>query len=191
MFRRRPDRCCAGWRVRSSRHGSVGSLAYVIDHLPLLLITGVGWLVLENSITSACDVTPSSGEQICFIGPSTVGLTVMWIAVLVAAGLLRLELRLPPGNHRIQHRQVGAGVPGRQRENRGADRVRLVGAARARPRGRRGHLLRRLPVPALGCQAPDAGRQDAGHGVPAAEPDGSRRRPRTRLYGQVMDHDSA
>jgi uncharacterized RDD family membrane protein YckC len=61
-------------------------LAYVIDHLPLLLITGVGWLVLENSVTSACDVTPSSGEQICFIGPSTVGLSVMWIAVLVALG---------------------------------------------------------------------------------------------------------
>ncbi len=61
-------------------------LAYVIDHLPLALISGVGWLVLENSITSACDVTPSSGEQICFIGPSTVGLTVMWITVLVALG---------------------------------------------------------------------------------------------------------
>jgi uncharacterized RDD family membrane protein YckC len=67
-------------------------LAYVIDHLPLLLITGVGWLVLENSITSACDVTPSSGEQICFIGPSTVGLTVMWIAVLVALGYFAWNL---------------------------------------------------------------------------------------------------
>jgi uncharacterized RDD family membrane protein YckC len=60
--------------------------AYVIDHLPLALILGAGWLVQQNSISSACDVTPSSGEQICFIGPSTVGLTVMWIAVLVAVG---------------------------------------------------------------------------------------------------------
>jgi uncharacterized RDD family membrane protein YckC len=60
--------------------------AYVIDHLPLLLILGVGGLVLENSVASACDVTPSSGEQICFIDYSTVGLTVMSIAVLVALG---------------------------------------------------------------------------------------------------------
>ncbi len=60
--------------------------AYVIDHLPLALILGVGWLMLQNSVTSACDVTPSSGEQICFTGPSTVGLTVMWIAVLLALG---------------------------------------------------------------------------------------------------------
>jgi uncharacterized RDD family membrane protein YckC len=60
--------------------------AYVVDHLPLLLILGAGRLVLQNSVTSACDVTPSSGEQICFIGPSTVGLTVMWIAALAGLG---------------------------------------------------------------------------------------------------------
>ncbi len=60
--------------------------AYVIDHLPLLLIIGVGWLVLQNSVTPACDVTPSAVEQICSIGYSTVGMTVMWVAVLVGLG---------------------------------------------------------------------------------------------------------
>ncbi|WIM90307.1 RDD family protein [Candidatus Mycobacterium wuenschmannii] len=49
---------------------------------------GVGWLVLENSIDSACltNITTDSVEQICSIGYSTVGLTVMWIAALTALG---------------------------------------------------------------------------------------------------------
>ena len=59
--------------------------AYVIDHLPLVLILGVGWLVLQNSVDSACltDITPNNVEQICSMGYSTVGVTVMWGAVLV------------------------------------------------------------------------------------------------------------
>lgn len=67
-------------------HTRVG--AYVIDHLPLLLILGVGWLVLENSIDSACltNITTDSVEQICSTGYSTVGLTVMWIAALAGLG---------------------------------------------------------------------------------------------------------
>ena len=59
--------------------------AYVIDHLPLALILGVGWLVLQNSVDSACltDITPDNVEQICSFGYSTVGVAVMWGAVLV------------------------------------------------------------------------------------------------------------
>jgi hypothetical protein len=59
--------------------------AYVIDHLPLLLILGVGWLVLQNSAESACltGITPNAVDQICTIGYSTLGMTVMWGAVLV------------------------------------------------------------------------------------------------------------
>jgi uncharacterized RDD family membrane protein YckC len=62
--------------------------AYVIDHLPLALILGVGWLVLLNSIDSACltNITMNTVEQICSTGPSSLGLTVMWIAALVALG---------------------------------------------------------------------------------------------------------
>lgn len=60
--------------------------AYLVDHLPLLLILGVGWLVLQNSAESACltDIGPSAVDQICTIGYSTLGMTVMWGAVLVA-----------------------------------------------------------------------------------------------------------
>ena len=60
--------------------------AYLVDHLPLLLILGVGWLVLQNSAESACltDISPSAVDQICTIGYSTLGMTVMWGAVLVA-----------------------------------------------------------------------------------------------------------
>ena len=59
--------------------------AYLVDHLPLLLILGVGWLVLQNSAESACltDVSPNAVDQICTIGYSTLGITVMWAAVLV------------------------------------------------------------------------------------------------------------
>jgi uncharacterized RDD family membrane protein YckC len=59
--------------------------AYVVDHLPLLLILGVGWLVLQNSAESACltDISPNAVDQICTIGYSTLGMTVMWGAVLV------------------------------------------------------------------------------------------------------------
>lgn len=59
--------------------------AYLVDHLPLLLILGVGWLVLQNSAESACltEVAPNTVDQICTIGYSTLGVTVMWGAVLV------------------------------------------------------------------------------------------------------------
>lgn len=62
--------------------------AYLVDHLPLALILGAGWLVLQNSLDSACltNFTMNTVEQICSTGPSALGLTVMWISVLVALG---------------------------------------------------------------------------------------------------------
>lgn len=64
--------------------------AVIIDRLPALLILGVGFLVLQNSVESACltDVSPYSVNQICSVGPSTFGLTVMTVAALVALGYL-------------------------------------------------------------------------------------------------------
>jgi uncharacterized RDD family membrane protein YckC len=58
--------------------------------LPFVVILGVGWLVLQNSVDSACltDVRRYDVDQICSIGYSTVGVTVMWGAVL--AGLVYL-----------------------------------------------------------------------------------------------------
>jgi uncharacterized RDD family membrane protein YckC len=59
--------------------------AYLIDHLPLLLILGAGWLVLQNSAESACltDISPNVVDQICTIGYSTLGMTVMWGTAVV------------------------------------------------------------------------------------------------------------
>jgi uncharacterized RDD family membrane protein YckC len=59
--------------------------AYLIDTLPFAVILGVGWLILQNSVDSACltDITQYDVDQICSIGYSTVGLTVMRGAVLV------------------------------------------------------------------------------------------------------------
>jgi uncharacterized RDD family membrane protein YckC len=59
--------------------------AYLIDILPFVVILGVGWLVLQNSVDSACltDITQYDVNQICSIGYSTLGVTVMWGAVLV------------------------------------------------------------------------------------------------------------
>lgn len=64
--------------------------AYVIDHLPVALIVGVGFLVLQNSVESVCltDVTPHTIDQICSVGPSSLGVAVMWVAALLALGYL-------------------------------------------------------------------------------------------------------
>jgi uncharacterized RDD family membrane protein YckC len=59
--------------------------AYLIDILPFVVILGVGWLVLQNSVDSACltDITQYDVDQICSTGYSTVGVTAMWGAMLV------------------------------------------------------------------------------------------------------------
>ncbi len=59
--------------------------AYLIDTLPFVVILGVGWLILQNSVDTAClnDITQYDVDQICAIGYSTVGKTVMSGAVLV------------------------------------------------------------------------------------------------------------
>jgi uncharacterized RDD family membrane protein YckC len=77
-----PSQAYTSWLAR------VG--ACLIDTLPFVLILGVGWLVLQNSVDTACltDITRYSVDQICSIGYSTVGVTVMWGAVLV--GLIYL-----------------------------------------------------------------------------------------------------
>ncbi len=59
--------------------------AYLIDYLPFVVILGVGWLILQNSVDTACltDITPYDVDQICTIAYSTLGMAVMWGAVLV------------------------------------------------------------------------------------------------------------
>ena len=76
-IRGRPKQAYTPWLTR------VG--AYLIDSLPFAVILGVGWLVLQNSVDSACltDITQYDVDQICSIGYSTVGVTVMWGTVLV------------------------------------------------------------------------------------------------------------
>ena len=84
------------------------------------------------------------------------------------AGLRDLELRLPPGHHRLEHRQVGAEVQGREREDLATNRFRHVHRPPDRPYRRQPGVLYRLPVPVVGRQAADTGRQDHDHGVCAA-----------------------
>jgi uncharacterized RDD family membrane protein YckC len=64
--------------------------AFLIDHLPLLLILGAGWLVLLNSMNGVCltDVTSSAVDQVCSMGYSPLGQAVMSGAAL--AGLVYL-----------------------------------------------------------------------------------------------------
>jgi uncharacterized RDD family membrane protein YckC len=77
-----PQQAYTSWFTRVGAH--------LIDILPFVVILGVGWLVLQNSVDSACltDITQYDVNQICSIGYSTVGVTVMWGAVLV--GLIYL-----------------------------------------------------------------------------------------------------
>jgi len=59
--------------------------AYLIDTLPLAIILGAGWLILQNSVDTACLTATAryDVDQICTIAYSTLGLAVMWGAVLV------------------------------------------------------------------------------------------------------------
>ena len=77
VIRGLPQRAYTSWLAR------VG--ARVIDTLPFVVILGVGWLVLQNSVDSACltDISQYDVDQICSIGYSTVGVTVMWGAALL------------------------------------------------------------------------------------------------------------
>ncbi len=64
--------------------------AYIVDSLPFAGILGVGWLILQNTAETACLTSVSSYnvDQICATAYSSVGVTVMWGAVLV--GLIYL-----------------------------------------------------------------------------------------------------
>jgi uncharacterized RDD family membrane protein YckC len=64
--------------------------AYLIDNLPFAVILGAGWLILQNSVDTACltDITQYDGDQICSTGYSTVGVMVMWGALLVGFAYL-------------------------------------------------------------------------------------------------------
>jgi len=72
-----PNQAYTPWLVR------VG--AYLIDTLPFAVILGAGWLILQNSVDTACltDITQYDVDQICTISYSTLGMAVMWGAVLV------------------------------------------------------------------------------------------------------------
>lgn len=77
VIRALPKQAYTSWLNRA--------VAYLIDILPLALILGVGWLILQNSVDTACltGVTKYDVKQICSIGYSSMGLTVMWGAVLL------------------------------------------------------------------------------------------------------------
>jgi uncharacterized RDD family membrane protein YckC len=59
--------------------------AFLIDTLPLAIILGAGWLILQNSVDTACltATTRYDVDQICTIAYSTLGMAVMWGAALV------------------------------------------------------------------------------------------------------------
>lgn len=77
-----PQRAYTPWSIRVA--------AYLVDSLPLVLILGTGWLVLQNSYESACliEAMPTNAVEVCDSGYSTLGLTVFGLAGL--AGLVYL-----------------------------------------------------------------------------------------------------
>jgi uncharacterized RDD family membrane protein YckC len=59
--------------------------AYLVDTLPFVVILGAGWLILQNSVDTACltDITQYDVDEICTTAYSTLGMAVMWGAALV------------------------------------------------------------------------------------------------------------
>jgi uncharacterized RDD family membrane protein YckC len=64
--------------------------AFIIDNFPFAIVVGIGWLILQSTVDTACltDITPYTVDQICASGYSSVGVTAMWVALL--AGLAYL-----------------------------------------------------------------------------------------------------
>jgi uncharacterized RDD family membrane protein YckC len=77
VIRDLPRQAYTSWLTRA--------VAYLIDVLPLALILGVGWLILQNSVDTACltEVTRHDVGQVCSIRYSTMGIAVMWGALLL------------------------------------------------------------------------------------------------------------
>jgi uncharacterized RDD family membrane protein YckC len=64
--------------------------AFIIDNLPFAIIVGIGWLFLQSTVDTACltDITPYTVDQICASEYSSVGVTAMWLALLVGLAYL-------------------------------------------------------------------------------------------------------
>ncbi len=78
------------------------------------------------------------------------------------------EPRPSPGQHRVQHRQVGHEVSSCEREDLETNRFRAFGSPPAGQLHRRGDQRRRVLVPAVGHQASNHRRQDNGDGLRTA-----------------------
>jgi uncharacterized RDD family membrane protein YckC len=77
-----PQQAYTSWLTR------VGAL--IIDNVPSAIIVGIGLLVLQSTVDTACltDIMQYDVDQICASGYSTVGVTAMWVAVLGALAYL-------------------------------------------------------------------------------------------------------
>src|SRR5262249_18029453 len=77
-----PQRAYTSWIAR------VG--AFIIDNLPFAIIFASGWLILESTVDTGCltDITPYSVDRICASAYSSVGVTAMWLALLVGSAYL-------------------------------------------------------------------------------------------------------
>jgi uncharacterized RDD family membrane protein YckC len=64
--------------------------AFVIDSLPFGIIVGIGWLILQSTVNTACltDITPDTVDQICASVYSSAGVTAMWAARVVGLAYL-------------------------------------------------------------------------------------------------------
>jgi uncharacterized RDD family membrane protein YckC len=73
-----PQQAYTSWLTR------VG--ASIIDNFPSAIIVGIGLLVLQSTVDTACltDVTQHDIDQICTSSYSMLGVTAMWVAALVA-----------------------------------------------------------------------------------------------------------
>lgn len=64
--------------------------AFIIDYLPLAIIVGIGWLILQSTVDTACltDITSYTVDEICASGYSSVGVTAMWVASVLGLAYL-------------------------------------------------------------------------------------------------------
>ncbi|GFG74926.1 RDD family protein [Mycobacterium botniense] len=65
-------------------------LAFIVDIVPCAALIGIGAVVLSSSWETACltDISRYNIDEVCATGPTTMGLTAFWLAVMVALGYL-------------------------------------------------------------------------------------------------------
>ena len=157
-------------RRRPTRRGAPRVIAWIIDYIPYFIVVGIGYGIEAATQETACvtDTSEYNLGEFCATGNSTLGVAAFSLCLLIGLAYSAVELGYRQGT-------TGSSI------GKSIMKFKVVSEKTGQPIGfglsivrqlahfvDAHHLLHRLPVPAVGRQAPDSGRQDHDHGLPTA-----------------------